>query len=224
MTLMAAILAVVAVAMTPSGEDIKKGGTARYRSWGRGAIYLLGIVILAIGAYIIYDWYPAKERDWLTIGNMALFAVLGIGLMANNAWASRKMGEVEGDGEVMEPEIIEVEAIEADDLSSEGLMEEKDVRPRAVPKKRAKRVKKASTPATKRKVKKALQPKPAKKAVRKVERAERPGPKDQDEELIQAEGERAGPKGTGKPTCPSCDTPVDHHDVYCPVCGEDIKG
>lgn len=224
LTLVAAVLSIVAVGLIPGSKAIDDGETGRYKSWGKGAVYFLAMVMIGVGGYIIYDWYPTKEWDLITIGNMALFAALGIGLIANNAWVSRQIVKVEE--KEVEAEIIEVEAIEVDDLSADGLMEEKDVRPTRPVKKTPKKVKRVRPKTVKKKVKKPtvkkmVKPKKSvKKKAKPKKSVKKPEPEPK-EELIPDDDPAPTPR---KATCPSCDTPVDHHDDTCPVCGEDIRG
>ena len=226
LTLIAAILAAIAVGLIPGQQAIKDGETERYDSWGRGAVYFLALVILAFGGYIAYIWYSGDEEALfdtseivgiLHTSNMVIFVVLGVGLMANNAYVSKAIGKrnAEVDEDEAGVEVLDVETVEVKPKkkvlkkgpAKKAVKKKKDVAPEPKPKKvQKKRPKVKAAPKPVKKPKKVVKkPKPAKAAT---------------EELIVDE-----PEPSGKAlSCPSCDTPVDHSHDSCPICGEDIKG
>ena len=147
LTLIAAILAAVAVGLIPGQQAIKDGDTERYDSWGKGAIYFLALIILALGGYIAYIWYSGDEEALfdtsepigiLHTSNMVIFMVLGIGLMANNAYVSKAISKrgAELDEGVAVVEVVEPVAVEAEPKKV------KTVKKKAPTKKKVKKTKK----------------------------------------------------------------------------------
>lgn len=226
LTFVAAILAMLAIIIVPGSKAIKEGAFGAYKSWGKGLAYILGLVTLGVGGYVVYNWYVLEERGVINTMNMALFVVLGIGIVINNAWVSRSVTKAEEKEGAKKEE--KAAAVEAESAPSKKVAVKKAPAKKAVKKTPAKKVvKKAPT-----KTKAAARPRPAKPAakaaVKKGQPAKKavkaaPRPKVASEELIEPVA--APPKKKRGKTCPSCDTPLDHHHVgECPVCGEDITG
>jgi rubrerythrin len=225
--LVAAILAAIAVGLIPGQQAIKDGDTDRYDSWGKGAIYFLAFVLLALGGYIAYIWYSGGEEGLfdtsevigiLHTSNMVLFMVLGIGLIANNAYVSKAISarSTELDEEATVVEILDAEAVEVKPKKM------KTVKKKAPTKKKVKKAVVTRKPKPKKVVKKKPKKKAPVKTVKKPKKViKKPKPaKAASEELIED-----GPEPSQKAlTCPSCDTPVDHSHDSCPICGEDLKG
>jgi hypothetical protein len=202
-TFIGAILSMIAIGLIPGRTAIKNGETERYDNWGRGAIYLLALVLIVVGGYALVTWYTSKERDLFTMGNVVLFAVLGFGLIANNLWLTRRI-------KMAQEQVHEVEELEGSGTGGAVTAKGPTVKP---PQKKVKRTVTAGVagpqapddpkPVAPKKVK-AARPVVASKPASSVS-----------EELIEPP--------SGPVRCPSCDTPVDHsHDGTCPVCGEKV--
>jgi hypothetical protein len=192
-TLVGAILAMVAVSLLPRKNAVKEGHDDRYSSWGRGALYFLVIVLLAIVVYVLVDISSGSKQLTFAAGNVLLFLVMGLGLVADDILIMRQMRKAH-DSKAAE-EVHEVE-----DIQAEGTKAPEVAKPAGpAPKPAAKKVKKAA-------VKKVAPAKPS----------EAPKPAAvESAELIEPS---AGPK-----VCLSCDTPIEHsHDSNCPVCGAPI--
>jgi len=189
-TLFGAILSMVAVALLPGRKAMQEGKDERYSSWGRGALYFMVIVLFAIVGYVIIDVRSSKEPGAFSTGNIALFLVVGIGLVIDDLWISRKMKAAKGAEEVHEVEVMSGDEVKGPEGAA----------PAPAPEKPAK-------PGTK-KLKKT-----AKKKVLPTKPVEAPKPD------VAATAELIEPHA-GPIICPSCDTPVEHtHDGTCPVCG-----
>jgi len=194
-TLVGAILAMVAIALLPSKKAVQEGHDDRYSSWGRGALYFLVIVLFIMVVYVLVDIYGGTKYLVFAAGNVLLFLVMGLGLVADDILLTRRMRKAH-DAKAPE-EVHEVEDLQADGTKApETPLPAKS--PGPAPKPAAKKVKKAAKKVAPAKPSEA--PKPVE-----VESAE----------LIEPS---AGPK-----VCPSCDTPIEHaHGDKCPVCGATV--
>lgn len=206
LTLVAAILGILAVALIPGAKAINEGDTERFKAWGKGAAIFLGVLVLAVGAYVFWDWYSGdRGSDLFVMANMAVLTLLGIAVIGNSAYTTIRIRKEEAE------EVVEVVTI----------IEE--VAPGPVKKKKKKVTKKAgATKRPKGKVKRPAKKKATKPKVVKAKKMIKKVKAPPEEELIPEEPEPARSKVMT--TCPSCDSPLDHGHDECPVCGENIRG
>jgi len=212
-TLIGAFLAIAAISLIPGKSALKKGEVKRYITWGKNAIYLLAIVLLGFAGYVFYVWYKQDERDVFTTGNLALFVVLGIGLVVNNLLITRNLKKADKQKAGPVEEIHEVQE------ETEGIKPESATQKKGKTQKPAK-----NAPVSKPQLHlppplppAQVKPKPVKKATLvKPKAAPKPAAIASEELIDPAE------KRPAKKKCPSCDTPVDHHAGQCPVCGESL--
>jgi hypothetical protein len=205
-TFVGAIIGLSAIALIPSKSQIKKGNTERFNSWGKLAIIALAIVLFVLAGAVMYTWVTSSSEELFSLGNFLLFLGLGIGLVANNVLVTAKIAKAQKDTEPSE--VHEVEELGP----KESAVPTKVARPKKAP--RPKTGTKPFKPEVAPAVGKPLQsPKIPVKA--KVPKLVAPPKPKVSEELIEPP---IGPK-----KCPSCDTPLDHHqDKTCPVCGHDL--
>jgi len=109
-TLVGAILAMVAVSLLPSKKAAKEGHDGRYSSWGRGALYFLVIVLLAIVVYVLVDMSSGSKLLTFAAGNVVLFLIMGFGLIAKDMSIMGQMKKAR-ESTAME-EVHEVEEVE----------------------------------------------------------------------------------------------------------------
>jgi hypothetical protein len=205
-TFIGALIGLLAIALIPSNKQIKKGNTERFTSWGKMAVVALAIVLFVLAGAVMYTWVISNSEELFSLGNFLLFLGLGIGLVANNVLVTAKITMAQNEKEPSE--VHEVEELGP----KESVAPAKDARPKKAtrPKTSTKPFKPEVAPAV---GKPLASPKIPVKA--KVPKLMAPPKPKVSEELI------APPLGPKK--CPSCDTPLDHHqDKTCPVCGHDL--
>ncbi|MEM4729704.1 MAG: hypothetical protein QXH42_08120 [Thermoplasmata archaeon] len=108
-TLLAALLGLIAVLMIPGERRIREGRAGGYMRSGRWLVLILGLLILGAALGLGYEWLRLRQRDLWVTGNLLLLTLLGIGVLAGN-FRTMRLIKMRTEGEVIEVEAVEVEA------------------------------------------------------------------------------------------------------------------
>ncbi|MEM2868910.1 MAG: hypothetical protein QW379_00605 [Thermoplasmata archaeon] len=108
-TLLAALLGLIAVLMIPGERRIREGRAEGYMRSGRWLVLILGLLILGAALGLGYEWLRLRQRDFWVTWNLLILTLLGIGVLAGN-FRTMRLIKRRAEGEVIEVEAVEVEA------------------------------------------------------------------------------------------------------------------
>jgi hypothetical protein len=161
-TLIVAILGLVAWYLIPGKKAIEAGMIEKYLKSGKWLVFILAIVILAAAGLLGYEWYKVRSaRSFWVMGNLVLFSVFGIALIAGNVLTIRNLKGMAAKPEGTADTIVNetgAESVDAEVVEVELAAESDTPAAEAAPEQTTPRSEVANPPKPKRKKKKAVPP------------------------------------------------------------------
>ena len=120
-TLAAAVVGLIAYLIMPGRKQIEEQRSEGYSRTGKWLVFIFAFLILGIAGVLAWELFQYKVQNLWVAGNLAIFASLGIILLAGNIWTMRYLKK-----SPEQVDIVDVEAIElsAEEGSTPGLLGE----------------------------------------------------------------------------------------------------
>jgi hypothetical protein len=111
-TLAAAVVGLIAYLIIPGRKQIEEQRSEGYSRTGKWMVFIFAFLILGIAGVLAWELFQYKVQNLWVAGNLAIFASLGIILLAGNIWTMRYLKNSSEHVDIVDVEAIELSAEE----------------------------------------------------------------------------------------------------------------